>query len=265
MINYRNPPILTVDGLSKSYGGKKILNNVSFNIQNGEVVGILGRSGSGKSTLLRCLNYLEHPDEGNIFLNSEKIGFNTNGKIASSTELALQRSKMSMVFQHFNLWVHKTVLENIIEGPIWVKGQSKAEAELSAHKLLNQIGLQNKANAYPITLSGGQQQRVSIARALAMEPQVILFDEPTSALDPELVNEVLSVMSELARNGTTMLLVTHEIRFAMQVCDRILYLSEGEIVAEGTPKELLARDDRDEVKQFLISAGIESGEYHANI
>ncbi|WP_000568386.1 amino acid ABC transporter ATP-binding protein [Acinetobacter baumannii] len=265
MIDYRNPPILTVRGLTKSFDGKRILNDVSFNVQNGEVIGILGRSGSGKSTLLRCLNYLETPDEGCIHLNNERIGYNTNGKLASSNELAFQRSKMSMVFQHFNLWIHKTVLENIVEGPIWVKGRSKLEAQNNAYRLLEQIGLQHKANAYPITLSGGQQQRVSIARALAMEPQILLFDEPTSALDPELVNEVLSVMSDLARKGTTMLLVTHEIRFAMKICDRILYLNEGVIMAEGTPEELLARPDSDEVKQFLTSSLLEHGENHANI
>lgn len=240
-------PLLKVQALSKAFAARPVLNDVSFELRAGEVLGMIGSSGSGKSTLLRCLNSLERHDSGQIWLEGDAIG--QHG--AHSAALARQRAQMAMVFQHFNLWPHRTVLQNVTEGPRQVHGLGREQANEQALALLRRMGLEAKADAYPVTLSGGQQQRVSIARALAMKPRLILFDEPTSALDPELVGEVLAVMTDLARSGTTMIVVTHEMRFALQVCQRILLLDQGRIVDQGTPVELLARPADAPVRRFL--------------
>lgn len=237
-----SPPLLRVNDLHKSFGDAEVLKGISFSVQKSQVIGLLGRSGSGKSTLLRCLNMLEQPDGGNIWLENEEIGFTgPNRKPISAKELARQRQSLAMVFQQFNLWPHRTVLENVIEGPIQVLGEKKEVVVDRALELLDRVGLKNKANSYPIRLSGGQQQRVSIARALAMQPKVILFDEPTSALDPELVGEVLGVMLDLAKSGATMIVVTHEMNFAKEACDEILLLGNGLLVDRGTPEEVMGR------------------------
>lgn len=244
--------LLSVEHLGKSFHGRRVLDDISFDVQAGEVIGLIGRIGSGKSTLLRCLNMLERPDAGRIRLDSEEIGFQgPQRKSVSAHALARQRAAMGMVFQHFNLWPHRTVLQNVTEGPVTVLGVPRAQAVARATAILERIGLAAKADAYPVTLSGGQQQRVSIARALAMQPQLILFDEPTSALDPELVAEVLAVMTDLARTGTTMLVVTHEMRFAFEVCHRILHLDQGRVADAGTPTALLARPADSPVRAFL--------------
>ena len=254
-------PLLRIEHLSKSYSGIRILDNVSLSVYRSEVTGIIGRSGAGKSTLLRCINMLEKPDDGHIWLNEEEIGFRgKQRKPVSAKILARQRQSVGMVFQHFNLWPHRNVLQNITEGPVQVKGLSPEEATLNALALLEQMGLTNKAGEYPVKLSGGQQQRVSIARALAMAPEVILFDEPTSALDPQSVNEVLSVMSGLAENGTTMVLVTHEMRFALQVCDRLILMDQGKIISEVRPEELLADPNSAASRQFMALSGINEGD-----
>ncbi|MFT4191887.1 MAG: amino acid ABC transporter ATP-binding protein [Comamonas sp.] len=248
-------PLLRVEGLGKTFQGRRVLDGVSFGVAAGEVIGIIGRSGSGKSTLLRCLNRLERPDAGVVMLDGQAIGAPGRGwPLAGAGQLARQRAAMAMVFQHFNLWPHRTVLQNVTEGPIAVRGVPRAQAEAQALEILARIGLAAQAHAYPVTLSGGQQQRVSIARALAMRPRLILFDEPTSALDPELVGEVLAVMSDLARSGTTMLVVTHEMRFAFEVCDRILYLDGGRLVDQGSPAQLLRRPAGSPIQVFLGSA-----------
>jgi polar amino acid transport system ATP-binding protein len=238
----QQPALLSVDGLGKSFHGREVLRDISFEVARGEVIGLIGRSGSGKSTLLRCLNMLEQPDAGRVCLNGETVGFRgASRKPLSAAAMARQRAAMGMVFQHFNLWPHRTVLQNVIEGPMVVLGLSREQAVPQAMAILERIGLAAKADAYPVTLSGGQQQRVSIARALAMQPSLILFDEPTSALDPELVAEVLAVMTDLAHSGTTMLVVTHEMRFAFEVCHRIFYLEQGRLADQGTPATLLQR------------------------
>ena len=250
------PPLLSVEGLGKSFRGQSVLSGISFDVRAGEVIGLIGRSGSGKSTLLRCLNMLERPDTGRVRLAGEEIGFQGPKRTPVPTRaLARQRARMSMVFQHFNLWPHRTVLRNVTEGPVSVLGIPREQANAQALEILERIGLRQKADAYPATLSGGQQQRVSIARAIAMQPELMLFDEPTSALDPELVDEVLSVVAELARGGTTMLIVTHEMRFAFDVCDRILYLEHGRIADDGAPAALLQRPADAPVRVFLGPTG----------
>uniref|UniRef100_UPI0038B488D3 amino acid ABC transporter ATP-binding protein n=1 Tax=Pseudothauera nasutitermitis TaxID=2565930 RepID=UPI0038B488D3 len=247
--------MLSVERLGKSFHGRRVLDDISFDVRAGEVIGLIGRSGSGKSTLLRCLNMLERPDVGRIRLDGEEIGFQGGQRRAVPARvLARQRAAMGMVFQHFNLWPHRTVLQNVMEGPVAVLGVPHAEAASRAMVILERIGLAAKAGSYPVTLSGGQQQRVSIARAVAMQPRLILFDEPTSALDPELVAEVLAVMTDLARSGTTMLVVTHEMRFAFEVCHRILYLDQGRVADGGTPAALLARPAGSPVRGFLGAA-----------
>lgn len=248
-------PLLSVAHLGKSFHGRRVLDDISFEVHAGEVIGLIGRSGSGKSTLLRCLNMLEHPDAGHIRLDGEEIGFQgAHRRTVPARVLARQRAAMGMVFQHFNLWPHRSVLQNVMEGPVAVLGLPRAQAADRAMAMLTRMHLAAKADAYPVTLSGGQQQRVSIARALAMQPQLILFDEPTSALDPELVAEVLAVMTDLARSGTTMVVVTHEMRFAFEVCHRILYLDHGRVADEGTPAALLARPADAPVRGFLGTA-----------
>jgi polar amino acid transport system ATP-binding protein len=236
--------MIEMKNLSKSFGSLQVLKGIDLNIQEQEVVVLIGASGSGKSTLLRCLNFLEVAESGSIRIDSEEINL---GK----TNLNKVREKVGMVFQHFNLFPHKTVLENIIEAPIYVRKETKADATSKAMVLLKKVGLQDKANYYPDHLSGGQKQRVAIARALAMEPKVMLFDEPTSALDPELVGEVLQVMKDLARDGMTMVIVTHEMGFAKEVADRIIMLADGNIIEEGHPSEIFENPKHERTKRFL--------------
>ncbi|WP_141604445.1 amino acid ABC transporter ATP-binding protein [Terrilactibacillus laevilacticus] len=246
--------MIKVENINKFYGDKQILKNISLEVSEGEVISIIGPSGAGKSTFLRCLNLLEVPSNGVIKIDGKNVQYKANaqGKLTLLYRLRLSwlRIKVGMVFQQFNLWSHKTVLQNIIEGPINVKGVSSQEAKTKAEILLKKIGLEDKINEYPENLSGGQKQRVAIARALAMEPSVILFDEPTSALDPELVNEVLAMMKSLAQEGMTMIIVTHEINFAREISDRILFMEKGEVTKEGSPQELFSNPDP-RLKQFI--------------
>ncbi|KZE39278.1 polar amino acid ABC transporter ATP-binding protein [Brevibacillus parabrevis] len=236
--------MITVRNLAKSFGSLCVLNNISLSIAKSEVVVLIGASGSGKSTLLRCLNFLEMKDSGDIAINQQLID-------VQKTDLNKIREQVGMVFQHFNLFPHMTVLQNVMEAPLHVKGKNKTEASEKAMQLLDRVGLTDKAHVYPEQLSGGQKQRVAIARALAMEPAVMLFDEPTSALDPELVGEVLATMKDLAREGMTMVIVTHEMGFAREVADRVIMLADGEVVEEGHPRELFAAPRHERTKRFL--------------
>lgn len=236
--------MIHVNNLHKYFGNNEVLKGVNEHIEKGEVVVVIGPSGSGKSTFLRCLNLLETPTEGTIIFEGQEI---TDKK----SDINKIREKMGMVFQQFNLFPHKTVLENITLSPIKVKGLDKAKAEEIAYKLLDKVGLKEKANAYPASLSGGQKQRIAIARALAMEPDVMLFDEPTSALDPEMVGEVLAVMKSLASEGMTMVVVTHEMGFAKEVGDRILFMDGGNIVEQGEPEAFFSNPQNIRTKEFL--------------
>ena len=236
--------MIHVNNLHKSFGKNDVLKGINEHIKKGEVVVVIGPSGSGKSTFLRCLNLLEEPTSGEIVFEGNSI---TDKKV----DINKIREKMGMVFQQFNLFPHKTVLENLTIAPIKVKGISKAEAEKKAFELLERVGLTDKAKAYPSSLSGGQKQRIAIARALAMEPDVMLFDEPTSALDPEMVGEVLSVMKDLAKEGMTMVVVTHEMGFAREVGDRILFMDNGNIVEQGTPEEIFSNPKNPRTIDFL--------------
>ena len=238
--------MIEVKDLQKSFGQLKVLNGVSVNIKKGEKVVVIGPSGSGKSTFLRCLNRLEEPTGGQVIFE----GFDITDK---KTNIDKHRQKMGMVFQHFNLFPHLTVLQNITLAPITLKLQSKEEAQKNALNLLNRVGLVDKANVYPSTLSGGQKQRIAIVRALAMNPDVMLFDEPTSALDPEMVGEVLNVMKQLAEDGMTMVCVTHEMGFAREVADRVIFMYDGIILEEGTPQEIFGNPKNERTKQFLQS------------
>lgn len=238
--------MIEVKDLHKSFGQLKVLNGVSINIQKGEKVVVIGPSGSGKSTFLRCLNRLEEPTGGQVIFE----GFDITDK---KTNIDKHRQKMGMVFQHFNLFPHLTVLQNITLAPTTLKLQTKEEAEKNAIELLNMVGLVDKANVYPSTLSGGQKQRIAIVRALAMNPDVMLFDEPTSALDPEMVGEVLNVMKQLAEDGMTMVCVTHEMGFAREVADRVIFMYDGIILEEGTPEEIFGNPKNERTKQFLQS------------
>ena len=248
--------LIRVNGLKKHYnkGAIKALDGVSADIQKGEVVVIIGPSGSGKSTFLRSLNLMEEPTGGEIIFNGVDITKkkipNEKGKMVK-LNIDEHRQKMGMVFQHFNLFPHMTILDNMTLAPIQVKGVKKEEAEAQAMALLERVGLADRADAYPIQLSGGQKQRVAIVRALCMEPEVILFDEPTSALDPEMVGEVLDVMKELAREGMTMVVVTHEMGFAKEVGDRVIFMADGKIVEENTPEEFFANPKEERTKEFL--------------
>jgi polar amino acid transport system ATP-binding protein len=236
--------MIDVRNLSKSFGKLDVLKNIDLQVNEQEVVVLIGASGSGKSTLLRCLNFLEVAEQGEVTIDSEKIDL-------TKTNLNKVREKVGMVFQHFNLFPHKTVLENIIEAPIFVRKETKEAASAKAMTLLKKVGLADKANYYPEQLSGGQKQRVAIARALAMEPKVMLFDEPTSALDPELVGEVLQVMKDLAREGMTMVIVTHEMGFAREVADRVIMLADGNIIEEGHPSEIFVNPQHERTQRFL--------------
>ncbi len=236
--------MIEVRNLEKSFGDLHVLRGISETIAEKEVVCVIGPSGSGKSTFLRCLNLLEEPTGGEIFLDGEKIN-------AEGVDIDKIREKLGMVFQNFNLFPHMTVMDNITLAPIKVKNQSKEEAEDRAKKILEMVGLSDKAYSYPSSLSGGQKQRVAIARALAMEPEVMLFDEPTSALDPEMVGEVLNVMKALAENGMTMVIVTHEMGFAREVADRVLFIDQGVIMEQGTPEELFNHPQNERTQSFL--------------
>ena len=236
--------MIRVNNLHKSFEKNEVLKGINEHIEKGEVVVVIGPSGSGKSTFLRCLNLLEVPTSGEIIFEGKNI---TDKKV----DINKIREKMGMVFQQFNLFPHKTVLDNLTIAPIKVKGVSKADAEKKAKELLDRVGLLNKADAYPSSLSGGQKQRIAIARALAMDPDVMLFDEPTSALDPEMVGEVLNVMKELAKEGMTMVVVTHEMGFAREVGDRILFMDKGNIMEEGTPEEIFSKPKNPRTIDFL--------------
>jgi polar amino acid transport system ATP-binding protein len=249
-------PLVHVRGLTKSFGAHRVLDGVDLDVTAGEVVVMLGPSGSGKSTLLRCLNHLERPDAGFVQLGGELIGYRyQGGRLHELRHAAItrQRSRVGMVFQQFNLFPHRTVLDNIVEAPIAVRGLRRDEAAEQARELLERVGLAGRETAYPRQLSGGQQQRVAIARALAMRPQLMLFDEPTSALDPELVGEVLTVMRDLARSGMTMIVVTHEIGFAREVADTVVFLDQGRIVESGPPAQVLTDPRHDRARAFLAA------------
>ena len=246
--------MVVADRVVKSFGSHTVLKDISLTVNRSEVVCIIGPSGSGKSTFLRCINHLEKLDGGRLTVDGQLIGYRQRGdKIYElrPSEASDQRRDIGMVFQRFNLFPHLTVLENIIEAPMRVKRQSRAAASTTAHELLERVGLDEKAKAYPASLSGGQQQRVAIARALAMKPKLMLFDEPTSALDPELVGEVLDVMKQLAKDGMTMIVVTHEMGFAREVADSLVFMDGGVVVESGDPREVLARPQRERTKAFL--------------
>lgn len=243
-------PAVEVRGLGKRFGSLQVLTDISFAVASGTTVCILGPSGSGKSTLLRCINFLEKPDEGEVFLRGARVGVN-NGVLMKERELSSTRVRMAMVFQHFNLWPHLTVLGNVIESPVHVLGKARAEAVARGEALLEKVGLAEKKGVYPHMLSGGQKQRVAIARALAMNPEMLLFDEPTSALDPEIVGEVLAVMEQLSAEGMTMVVVTHEMGFAREAADTIIFMDAGRIVEMATPEEFFSRPRTERAQQFL--------------
>ncbi len=244
-------PVLSVVGVSKSFGDNEVLSDVSFQVGKGETVCVLGPSGSGKSTLLRCINWLERPDVGQIHLNGEPVGVTSGGVVMNDRRLSRIRTRIGMVFQHFALWPHLTVLQNLMEAPVQVQRRPRAEIRDEALALLAKVGLSDKRDAFPARLSGGQKQRVGIARALAMRPDLLLFDEPTSALDPELVGEVLVVMRDLAREGMTMVIVTHEMAFAREAATRVLFLDRGRVVETGPPDRFFSRPETERARQFL--------------
>ncbi|MEU7767194.1 amino acid ABC transporter ATP-binding protein [Nocardia sp. NPDC049190] len=246
--------MIVADRVCKNFGALQVLKGISLEVGRGEVLCVIGPSGSGKSTFLRCINHLEQVNAGRLYVDGEIVGYREkNGKLFElhPRDAARQRREIGMVFQHFNLFPHRTVLENLIEAPTQVKKIRKADAATRARELLDRVGLADKANAYPAQLSGGQQQRVAIARALAMDPKLMLFDEPTSALDPELVGEVLTVMRELARSGMTMVVVTHEMGFAREVADQLVFMDDGVVVEAGPPRDLLTNPRQDRTKAFL--------------
>ncbi|CAO3449497.1 ABC transporter ATP-binding protein [Azospirillum largimobile] len=259
---HRHPPVsdsapaaVVVEDLHKRFGELEVLKGVSLTAREGDVITLIGSSGSGKSTLLRCINMLEIPDDGRVVIGGEAIGLKKTRRgstvPADTRQVERIRTSLGMVFQSFNLWTHMTILENVIEAPVHVLGVPKAEAVDRARGLLDKVGILGKADAYPVQLSGGQQQRAAIARALAMQPKVMLFDEPTSALDPELVGEVLRVIRQLADEGSTMILVTHEMGFAREVASKVVFLHQGRIEEEGSPDKVLTDPDSDRVRQFL--------------
>ncbi|OCL25489.1 peptide ABC transporter ATP-binding protein [Orenia metallireducens] len=236
--------MIKIEDLHKSFGKLEVLKGINEEVKQGEVVVVIGPSGSGKSTFLRCLNLLEDITAGKVYIEGQQIN-------SPKADIDLIRQETGMVFQHFNLFPHKTVLDNITLAPIKVKGVSKKEAEKIAYELLEKVGLKDKADAYPSQLSGGQKQRIAIARALAMQPKVMLFDEPTSALDPEMVGEVLGVMKDLANEGMTMVVVTHEMGFAREVGDRVLFMDQGIVVEEGKPDQIFTNPQEERTKEFL--------------
>lgn len=236
--------MLVVKNLKKNFGENQVLKGIDEHIKQGEVVCVIGPSGSGKSTFLRCLNLLEEPTSGEIYLDGEQIN-------AEKTDINKVRQKLGMVFQNFNLFPHKTVMENIILAPVNVLGKTAEESEKTGLELLKRVGLEDKKDAYPSSLSGGQKQRVAIARALAMNPEAMLFDEPTSALDPEMVGDVLEVMRDLAKKGMTMIIVTHEMGFAREVADRVIFMEEGYLIEEGSPENIFDNPKEERVREFL--------------
>jgi len=238
--------MIKVEKLNKSFGDLHVLKDIDISVKESDVVCLIGASGSGKSTLLRCLNFLELKDNGRVVIEGDEVNQDTH-------DLNKIRQKVGMVFQHFYLFPHKTVLENVMEAPVYVKGVQKAQAKKDAKELLKKVGLGDKENVYPSKLSGGQKQRVAIARALAMKPEIMLFDEPTSALDPELVGEVLATMKELALEGMTMVVVTHEMGFAREVADWVVYMHDGRIVEVGPPQELFNAPKEQRTREFLDS------------
>ncbi|UWR58944.1 ATP-binding cassette domain-containing protein (plasmid) [Phaeobacter inhibens] len=244
---------MRVSDLHKSFGSLEVLKGVSLTAKQGDVVAIIGGSGSGKSTMLRCINFLETPNSGEIVIAGETVAMRQDGRPADRRQIERIRTRLAMVFQQFNLWTHRTLLENVIEVPVHVLKVPRSEAIHRAHELLARVGLGDKADAFPAFLSGGQQQRAAIARALAVDPNVMLFDEPTSALDPELVGEVLTVIRDLAAEGRTMLLVTHEMKFAREVANHVVYLFEGRIEEQGPPSEVFGNPKSERLKQFLSS------------
>ena len=247
-------PMVLAERVSKNFGTNKVLRGISLEVDHGEVLCIVGPSGSGKSTFLRCINHLERVDGGRLSVDGQLVGYRQKGDKLYELKLkeaAFQRQEIGMVFQRFNLFPHLTAVENITLAPMRVKGLSKAQATARAIELLERVGLGDKGDAYPAHLSGGQQQRVAIARALAMDPKLMLFDEPTSALDPELVGEVLDVMKELAKSGMTMIVVTHEMGFAREVADTLVFMDEGVVVEAGPPREILSNPQHDRTKAFL--------------
>ncbi|MCV7217925.1 amino acid ABC transporter ATP-binding protein [Mycobacterium crocinum] len=246
--------MVRAERVCKDFGALSVLKGVTLSVDRGQVLVLVGPSGSGKSTFLRCINHLETVSAGRLYVDGELVGYRERGDKLyemSPRDAAKQRRDVGMVFQHFNLFPHRTALANIIEAPVQVKGVKKAQAVARARELLAQVGLSDKADAYPAQLSGGQQQRVAIARALAMEPKLMLFDEPTSALDPELVGEVLGVMKKLASQGMTMVVVTHEMGFAREVADELVFMDGGVIVESGPPREVLSNPQHDRTKAFL--------------
>ena len=247
-------PLVQIEGLHKYYGHHHVLRGIDMTVKQGEVSVVIGPSGSGKSTMLRCVNLLETISAGRISVGGQLIGYReVNGRLhdLKTKEIAAQRREIGMVFQRFNLFPHKTALQNVMEAPVHVKGQPKAEAQKRALELLDRVGLGDRAGHYPSQLSGGQQQSVAIARALAMEPELMLFDEPTSALDPELVGDVLNVMKDLAKSGMTMIVVTHEIGFAREVGDTLTFMDGGVVVESGDPREIIANPQHARTKEFL--------------
>ncbi|MFF9348940.1 amino acid ABC transporter ATP-binding protein [Streptomyces sp. NPDC014734] len=251
-----NDVILGARGVRKRFGETEVLKGIDLDVRSGEVLCVIGPSGSGKSTLLRCFNHLERIDAGRVWMNGELIGYEQHGtsghlRERSPRDVRRQRERIGMVFQRFHLFPHRTAVQNVMEGPVAVRGRSRAQARKQALELLSEVGLADRADHYPAQLSGGQQQRVAIARALAMEPALMLFDEPTSALDPELVGEVLGVMRDLARRGTTMVVVTHEMGFAREVADRVVFMDRGAVVESGSPELLFTAPRHARTRAFL--------------
>jgi arginine/ornithine transport system ATP-binding protein len=250
--------LLQADNISKRFGNNEVLRGVSVRARQGDVISMIGSSGSGKSTFLRCLNLLEQPHGGNISVDGEPLALvpDRDGSLKAQSPAALQRlrTRVAMVFQHFNLWAHMTALENVIEAPMQVLGLPRAEAVERAERYLQRVGVLHRKAAYPAHLSGGEQQRVAIARALAMEPRVMLFDEPTSALDPELVGEVLRVMRAVAEEGRTMIVVTHEMSFAREVSNHVVFLHQGRVEEEGDPRQVLGNPGSDRLRAFLANS-----------
>jgi arginine/ornithine transport system ATP-binding protein len=251
-------PLLIAEDIRKRFGNNEVLKGVSVRANQGDVISMIGSSGSGKSTFLRCLNLLEQPNAGRIVVGGEELALvpDKDGSLKARDPQQLQhlRSRVAMVFQHFNLWAHMTALQNVIEAPVHVLGLKRAEAIERAEHYLQRVGVMHRKDAYPAHLSGGEQQRVAIARALAMEPQVMLFDEPTSALDPELVGEVLRVMKSVAEEGRTMIVVTHEMSFAREVSNHVVFLHKGQLEEEGDPREVLARPRSERLQAFLANS-----------
>ena len=250
----QNPPVIEIRDLHKSYGQLEVLKGVSISANRGDVVSLIGSSGSGKSTLLRCANLLEDSQQGDILFKGEAVHWRGQGlarRPGDAKQVMRMRTNLSMVFQQFNLWSHMTILQNVIEAPVTVLGRDRAEVEVKAREYLAKVGIGDKADAWPAQLSGGQQQRAAIARALCMEPEALLFDEPTSALDPELEQEVVKVIKELANEGRTMLLVTHDMRLAADVSDTVVFLHQGLIEEAGTPDQVFGAPKSERLRQFL--------------